>query len=82
MRRAPVPFGTNDLTIFRICERMKWTLSQWYALPDWEQIEWLAREKQRQKIIRRALKNLIRTEDGQKIMQDWSAYMHLYMELI
>lgn len=28
----------------RVCQKMRWTLTEWSALPEWERIEWLAYE--------------------------------------
>ncbi len=76
-KHAPSPFSAHDRAVLRICALKNWTLDQWYAQPESEQIEWLANDAYLQKSYRLLQKQLIKTTDKGKVCVDFGAYMYL-----
>ena len=79
MKPARPRFTANDVTVLRVCQRNGWTLAQWYALDEREQMEWLAYDNFQQRAIDSMLKS-VQKKDGSVV--DAGAYVRLWLETL
>jgi len=58
--------------VFRICERLGWTLAQWRLLSDDEQRDWLAREIYRETTLDALIDALQEQRSDKGTMVAWT----------
>lgn len=78
LKTAPPHFTQTDISILRLCRGNGWSLREWFALDEREQLEWLAYDYWRQDAVARMLKQM-HTKNG---LIDVSAYVQLILQSI
>lgn len=64
--------------VMRVCHRKRWTISQFFLLPEWEQLQWFEHDRAHMKRLQEAM-DTVRNDKGEIYAEMW---LSIYLQML